>query len=153
VTFKKILCAMDYSPSALRALQYALDLGRQAGGCVTVLYALEYTDPEDVLEPSPFDPCHQAVVDSRRRRQALIDHARRQLHEVVAQEPTTWCEIEELVAVDRAYKAILHHAQEVKADLITMGAQGAAGLELMLYGSNTQHVLRAASCPVLTVRA
>jgi len=34
-----------------------------------------------------------------------------------------------------------------------MGAQGTGGLELMLYGSNTQHVLRAASCPVLTVRA
>jgi nucleotide-binding universal stress UspA family protein len=58
-----------------------------------------------------------------------------------------------VVAVDRAYKAILHHAQEAKADLIVMGAQGTAGLELMMYGSNTQHVLRAATCPVLTLRA
>ena len=57
------------------------------------------------------------------------------------------------MAVDRAYKAILHRADEAKADLIVMGAQGTAGLELMLYGSNTQHVLRAATCPVLTVRA
>lgn len=153
VTFEKIVCAMDYSPSALKALKYALDLGRQAGGCVTVLYALEYTDPEGALEPSSCDPCHQAVADSGRRRQTLIDHAHRQLHALVAQEPTTWCEIEELVAVDRAYKAILRHAHEVTADLIVMGAQGTAGLGLMLYGSNTQHVLRAASCPVLTVRA
>jgi nucleotide-binding universal stress UspA family protein len=144
---------MDYSPSALKALQYALDLGRQAGGCVTVLYALEYMDPEEVLEPSVFDPCHQALADSRRRRQAQIDHARQRLHAQVAQEPTTWCELDEVVAVDRAYKAILHHAQEAKADLIVMGAQGTAGLELMMYGSNTQHVLRAATCPVLTLRA
>jgi nucleotide-binding universal stress UspA family protein len=71
----------------------------------------------------------------------------------VAQESTTWCEIKELVAVDRAYKAILRHADEAKADLIVMGAQGAGGVELMLYGSNTQHVLRGAACPVLTLRA
>ena len=56
VVFKKILCAIDHSPSSLKALQYALDLGRQAAGCVTVLYALEYTDPDEILEPSPFDP-------------------------------------------------------------------------------------------------
>jgi len=69
------------------------------------------------------------------------------------QEPTTWCEIEELVAIDRAYKAILQTAAASKADLIVMGAQGTGGVELMLYGSNTQNVLRAAPCPVLTVHA
>lgn len=153
VVFKKILCAIDYSPSALKALQHALDLGRQAGGRVTVLYALEYMDSDEVLEPSVFDPCHRAVVERRRRRQELIDHTRRRLHALVAQEPTTWSEIEEVVAVDRAYKAILRHAEEVTADLIVMGAQGTGGVELMLYGSNTQHVVRAAPCPVLTVRA
>jgi nucleotide-binding universal stress UspA family protein len=34
-----------------------------------------------------------------------------------------------------------------------MGAQGSGGVERLLYGSNTQHVVRAATCPVLTVRA
>jgi nucleotide-binding universal stress UspA family protein len=153
VTFKKILCALDYSPSALKALRYALDLGRQAGGRVTVLYALEYMAPEDVFEPASFDPCREAITESGRRRQAFVEHARKRLHGELAKEPTTWCEIEEVVAVDRAYKAILHRADEASAELIVMGAQGTGGLELMLYGSNTQHVLRAASCPVLTVKA
>jgi nucleotide-binding universal stress UspA family protein len=153
VAFKKILCAIDYSPSALKALQYALGLGRQADGCVTALYAVEYADPEEAFEPSPFDPCHQAIAESRRRRQALIEHARRRLHTQLAEEPTTWCEIEEIVMVDRACKAILGCANEVRADLIVMGSQGTGGIELLLYGSNTQHVLRAASCPVLTVKA
>jgi nucleotide-binding universal stress UspA family protein len=152
-TFKNILCALDYSPSALKALQYALGLGRQAGGRVTVLYALEYMDPDGVLEPSLFDPCREAIAESRHRRQAFVEHARKRLHTELAKEPTTWCEIEEVVAIDRAYKAILHRADEAKAELIVMGAQGTGGLELMLYGSNTQHVLRAATCPVLTVKA
>jgi nucleotide-binding universal stress UspA family protein len=145
VAFKRIVCALDFSPSALEALRYGLELGRQAGGCVTVLYALEYMDPEE--------PCEHVDFDIRRRRQHFVDHARARLHAQLAQEPTTWCEIEEVVAIDRAYKAVLRHATASKADLIVMGAQGTGGVELMLYGSNTQHVLRAAQCPVLTVHA
>lgn len=34
-----------------------------------------------------------------------------------------------------------------------MGAQGDGGLGLHLFGSTTEHVLRRAACPVLTVRA
>jgi nucleotide-binding universal stress UspA family protein len=150
--FKKICCAMDYSPSSVLALQYALELGRQSGGCVTVLYALEYTDPDEALETSPFDPCHEEADAIRARRQMLVEQARERLHRQVVPEASAWCEIEEVVAVDRAYRAILRHADEARADLIVMGAQGASGLELMLYGSNTQHVLRSATCPVLTVR-
>jgi nucleotide-binding universal stress UspA family protein len=145
VAFKRIICAIDHSPSALKALQYALELGRQADGCVTALYALEYMDPEE--------PCEHVDFDIRKRRQHFIDHARERLHAQLAQEPTTSCEIEEVVAIDRAYKAVLKQATASKADLIVMGAQGTGGVELMLYGSNTQHVLRAASCPVLTVHA
>ena len=143
VAFKRIICAIDYSPSSLKALQYALELGRQADGCVTALYALEYMDPEE--------PCEHVGFDLRKRRQYFIDHARERLHAQLAREPRTWCEIEEVIAIDRAYKAVLKQATASQAELIVMGAQGTGGVELMLYGSNTQHVLRAASCPVLTV--
>jgi nucleotide-binding universal stress UspA family protein len=153
VAFKRILCAMDFSPSSQEALEYALELGRQANGRVTVVHALEYMEPEESLEPSAFDPCRQAAVESRRRRQQLIDHARERLHAQLAKEPRTWCEIEEVVAINRAYKEILQRASASDADLIVMGAQGTAGIELMLYGSNTHRVVRAAPCPVLTVRA
>jgi nucleotide-binding universal stress UspA family protein len=149
---ERILCPIDFSPSALRALRYALDLGRQAAGRVTVLHALEYMDPDERPLPAPFDPCYQAVVESRRYRQERVDEARRSLQAQLAHEPTGSCEIEAIVTVDRAYKAILRHAAEASSDLIVMGAQGTGGLELMLYGSNTQHVVRAAACPVLTVR-
>ena len=145
IVFKKILCPIDYSPSALKALEYALELGRQADGCVTVLSALEYMDPDE--------PCEHVDVDIRRNRQHFIGHARERLHAQIAGEPRTWCEIEEIVAVNRAYKEILERAAAADMDLIVMGAQGSGGVELMLYGSNTQHVVRAATCPVLTVRA
>jgi len=145
IVLKRILCPIDYSPSALKALEYALKLGRQADGCVTVLSALESMDPEE--------PCEHVDVDVRRNRQHFIDHARERLHAQLAREPRTWCAIEEIVAINRAYKEILQRAAAADMDLIVMGAQGSGGVELMLYGSNTQHVVRAATCPVLTVRA
>jgi nucleotide-binding universal stress UspA family protein len=101
----------------------------------------------------PEEPCEHVDFDIRKRRQHYIDHARNRLHAQLAQESTTWCEIKEVVAIDRAYKAVLRHAADSHADLIVMGAQGTGGVELMLYGSNTQHVVRAAPCPVLTVHA
>jgi nucleotide-binding universal stress UspA family protein len=110
-------------------------------------------DPEEPPEPSPFDPCRQVALEGRRRHQQRIDQARDQLHALLAQEPATRCAIDEVVDIGRAYKAILRRATEEEADLIVMGAQGTAGVELMLYGSNTQHVVCAAACPVLTVRA
>jgi nucleotide-binding universal stress UspA family protein len=37
-------------------------------------------------------------------------------------------------------------------DLIVMGVHGRDPLEMALFGSTTNHVVRTASCPVLTLR-
>lgn len=145
IAFRKILCPIDYSPSALKALAYALELGRQSGGCVTVLNTLEYMDAGE--------PCEHVDENVRRNRQHLLDLARTKLQSQLAGEPRTWCDIEEIVAINRAYKEILLRVSSSDMDLVVMGAQGSGGIELMLYGSNTQHVVRAVICPVLTVRA
>ena len=89
----------------------------------------------------------------RDHRRQVIDGARRRVHALVPEESRSWCDIDEIVTIDRAYKAILHRAATAGTDLIVMGAQGRGGVKLMLYGSNTRHVVRAAGCPVLTVRA
>lgn len=145
VVFKNILCPMDFLPSSLKAFEYALDLGRQANGCVTALHALEYMDEDE--------PCEHVDAGVRQYRQQVLDQARQRLHALATEHSQTWCAINEAVAIDRAYKAILQRASTHDTDLIVMGAQGRGGVDLMLYGSNTQHVVRAATCPVLTVRA
>lgn len=47
---------------------------------------------------------------------------------------------------------IVRLANEVKADLIVMGTHGRGGLSRMLMGSVAEHVMRHASCPVVTVK-
>lgn len=145
VRFKNILCPMDFSPSALQAFGFALDLARQADGSVTVLHVIEW-----LAEEEPRAHAHFKVPEYR---QHLIDAARQRVQALVAEEPRTWSAIQDIVVLGRAHREILRIAADSAADLIVMGAQGRGGLGLALFGSTTQQVVRAAPCPVLTVRA
>ena len=79
--------------------------------------------------------------------------ASRQLHEAIPDDARAWCGIEERVEVGTAYKTILRMAAEERPDLIVMGSQArAVDRGGLLFGSTSQHVVRAATCPVLTVR-
>jgi len=145
VTFERILCPVDFSPASLQALGFALDLARQANGLVSVLHVIEWLAEEE--------PRISAHYNASEFRQHLIDDARTKLDELLVSESRTWCEVEGLVAAGRAHRQVLHFAEEKKADLIVIGAQGRGGTDLTLFGSTTHQVLRNAACPVLVVRA
>jgi nucleotide-binding universal stress UspA family protein len=134
--FRNILCPIDFSPSSLEALELALELAGKSGGRVTALHTVEY------IEVGTHDYFKQVIGQLEER-----------LHAFVTALPRRGCTVEEVVTVNRAYQEILQRAAASGADLIVMGAQGHGGVELMLYGSNTHHVVRAATCPVLTVRS
>ena len=52
----------------------------------------------------------------------------------------------------RPWREVLRVADEQESDLIAIGVQGRGAADLMFFGSTTQHVVREASCPVLTLR-
>lgn len=145
VRFKSILCPMDFSPSALQAFGFALDLARQADGAVTVLHVIEWLTDEE--------PRAHAHFNVPEYRQHLIDDARQRVRTLISEESTTWSALQDVVVLGRAHREILRIAGDVQADLIVMGAQGRSGVGLALFGSTTHQVVRAAECPVLTVRA
>ena len=144
VTFKRILCPIDFSESALQALGFALDLARQADGLVTMLHVLEW-----LAEEAPRVSTHLNIPEYRR---SLAADAEARLRLLVADESRTWTEIDNVIVFGRAYREILRAADEKPADLIVMGAQGRGGVGRALFGSTTQQVVRGAPCPVLTVR-
>ena len=49
--------------------------------------------------------------------------------------------------------SIVETAKKLKVDLIIMATHGRTGLTHLLMGSVTEHVVRSATCPVLTLRA
>ncbi|HEX6213116.1 MAG TPA: universal stress protein [Methylomirabilota bacterium] len=144
VMFHRILCPIDFSPASLQAFGFAVDLARQANGKVTVVQAIEW-----LAEHEPREHAHFNVAEYRGH---LIEDARERIQALIAEEPRTWCEIEPMAVVGRAHREILRIAEERGSDLIVMGAQGRGGAGLALFGSTTQQVVRAAACPVLTVR-
>jgi nucleotide-binding universal stress UspA family protein len=144
VVFKRILCPIDFSPSSLQALGFALDLARQSNGKVTLLNVVEW-----LAEEEPMTSAHFNVPEVRGQMRQDAEH---RLHALVAEEPRTWSEIDNLVGFGRPHREILRTAELTSADLIVMGAQGRGGVGLALFGSTTQQVLRGAACPVLTAR-
>ncbi|EKB47490.1 universal stress protein UspE [Cecembia lonarensis LW9] len=42
---------------------------------------------------------------------------------------------------------------EAQADIVVMGSKGSSGLEEVLIGSNTEKVVRNATCPVITIKS
>jgi nucleotide-binding universal stress UspA family protein len=58
-----------------------------------------------------------------------------------------------VVTRGKAHHEILRLAAEQGAGLIVMGVQGRGAVDVMLFGSTTQYVVRAATCPVLTIRS
>jgi nucleotide-binding universal stress UspA family protein len=144
VAFTRILCALDFSPASLQALGFALDLVRQVNGSLIVLHTVEW-----LAEHEPRENVHFNVPEYR---QYLLDDAKARIVAQLEGESRAWSAIEPMVTAGRAYREILRVAAEQRVDLIVMGTQGRGGLGLALAGSATQQVVRAATCPVLTVQ-
>ena len=140
--FRNVLCPIDFSPSSLAALRYAEGLAR-AGATLLVLHVVEQL-PAWRLVPAmatgaPDDPL------------VIVQQARQRVRSVLpAGLPADT--VQEIVTEGDAGDEIVRVAADTHADVIVMGAHaGHAGL--LGFGSTTHDVLRAATCPVLSIRA
>jgi nucleotide-binding universal stress UspA family protein len=145
VLFERILCPVDFSDSSMTALKYALSLAQEAEADLLLMHVLEGLPVTDPKLYSHFD-----LVGYER---ALTDDAAERLKEAVPDEARNWCTPEEIVTPGKPYAEILRAAKEREAHMIVMGVHGRSPVDLMLFGSTTQHVVRQAPCPVLTLRS
>jgi nucleotide-binding universal stress UspA family protein len=143
--FKSILCPLDFADPAKRALTHALSLARESQARLIVLHVLEAFFDELAPEHAHFN-----VPEFRRY---MEEDARKRLLEVVPSAVQAECHVETVLSSGKAYREILRVAHERGSDLIVMGVHGRGPLDVLLFGSTAQHVVRAAHCPVLTLRA
>jgi nucleotide-binding universal stress UspA family protein len=148
VLFKRILCPVDFSESSLHALKYATSLAQESDGQLTVLHVLgnEFETAEDVASLTS-DAGLTIGSFVRQREEAL----RRRLQAVVATAPE-FGRVETKITHGKPWREMLRIAAEQQSDLIVMGVQGRGAVDLWFFGSTTQHVVREANCPVLTLR-
>jgi nucleotide-binding universal stress UspA family protein len=145
VRFKTILCPVDFSEDSLTALTYALSIAQETDATLIVMHAIEIP-PElsGYMLPADFDP--DAI------RTTAISASLERLRDLIPDSVRTFCTVETMVVEGAAYRQVLKVAADRHSDLIVMGVHGRGALDLLVFGSNTARVTRAATCPVLVLR-
>lgn len=143
--FKTIVCPIDFSPASLLALEHALSLAREADANLTILHVASLA-----IEPTTFEATAAMTIAEYRRRTEVDIEAR--LQAAVPADAGTYCRVDTLMVHGTPGPAVVRVALERRADLVVMGVHGRGAVDLALFGSTTQHVVRAAHCPVLTIR-
>jgi nucleotide-binding universal stress UspA family protein len=144
--FKRVLCPIDFSEPSMLALEYALSMARESDACLTILHVATFSiDPPmfEVMDPG------MSVAEFKRRTTADLES---RLRATVPADADDYCQVDTMLATGHAGQEVVRIAVESHTDLIVMGVRGRGAVDLTLFGSTTQHVVRAASCPVLTIR-
>lgn len=143
VSYKKIVCPLDQTANPGPGLASALSLSRQNDAVLVLVH---------VVEPIQ-NPPGLSTFDVTAYQADLNQEWKRSLHELAVESAKEWDRIEERVPVGKPSTEVLRIAEEEGADLIVMGVQERGAFDLTIFGSTSQHVVRRAACPVLTVRA
>ena len=133
-----MLVATDFSEGSDEALAQAIDLGKQTGASIELLYVLE-----PAAEQLPFGPIfHWEEITARADRELALRAERARAAGLSCH--TRWVE-------GRASLDIVRHAREVGAHFIVIGTLGRRGFAHTMLGSVAERVVQHASCPVLIV--
>ncbi len=153
VKIRRILVPIDFSEQSDAALKYAVDLASELGSSLLLLHAVEpiyfagamygqvYSGPiamEQVRDAENALAKLVAKVEGRKVDRRKVEHRKVGATGVVAS--------------GVAHQEILKAADSKKVDLIVMGTQGRGGINRAIMGSVAEKIVRAAKCPVLTLR-
>lgn len=136
----RILVMMDFSESALRALEFARQHFPTAE--FKLLHAVDLMGLADISYGYGRVGGGAAAVSVARTQQELQQEAEQKLAQLGGGE----------IVVGKAATAGLDVAARWGADMIVMGTAGRRGLERFFVGSVAEEVVRGSPVPVLTVR-
>ncbi len=143
---KTILVPTDFSEQAENALDLASQIAQKQEGKIILLNVIEpiksYVAATDGMYIDT--SVEQKYIDY------LKDNAKNHLDGLIKKFPHV--QIEPRVTLGPIFSSINEVIASHQATLIVMGTQGVSGLDELLIGSNTEKVVRTATCPVLTVR-
>ena len=141
IDLNRILVAHDFSADSELALKYGVSLAQEYQAELHLLHVLSKEERDQ-----PEVAWAQAGSESGYKNAAL------QLHASIPKEAFLWCKVVNAVSCGNAYEEVLTYAKEHEIDLICMGASSTRFILGVLFGSNTNRVLRQAPCPVLVAR-
>ncbi|HRX00223.1 MAG TPA: universal stress protein [Cyclobacteriaceae bacterium] len=140
---KNILVPTDFSENANTAIEYAAELASHTGAKITVVNI--YTPA--VTKPNIISPLIQQEISAAEDSALAKLDAVRQT--IIEQFSGVSCETS--FVVGPVVPTLEKLTQELDAQMLVMGTRGATGLDKILFGSNTAHMIEKSSCPVLAI--
>jgi nucleotide-binding universal stress UspA family protein len=130
---RSMVCATDFSPGSLRAVEFAFSLAHTCQANLTLLHVAE-----------------EALADSP---DLAIQPTEKRLREMLPAEPKLRYEPKVMVEIGPVAERILGVASLLQADILVMGVRGVGvfAQTASRFGSIAHKVVSLATCPVLTV--
>jgi nucleotide-binding universal stress UspA family protein len=123
-------------------------MAQETNARLTVLHVVEMVPNVAADDGSPI----AAIETVREYLAAAQEEGKELLRRAIPDQVRDYCQVETVQTVGKPYREILRVAGEHAADLIVLGVHGRGVVDLMFFGSTTQHVVRQAACPVFTLR-
>lgn len=144
VAVTNILCAVDFSESSRKALEFTSGLAEKNSSSVLAVHIV----PGFELDRSFGAPGGFGEKDKQEYR----DHAVQEAERLMSSAAGLTDKAERVVRIGVPYKAINDIASERNVDLIVIGAQGVSATRGVLLGSIAEALIKSSPCPVMLVR-
>jgi nucleotide-binding universal stress UspA family protein len=143
----RMLLATDGSPFSDRAADYCIDMAKMLDADVLALFVMSLKHFEIYALGH-----HDDITGYEDENKRLMAEGGKALAYVTGRAKEKGVRLE--TRISRGYPAdeIMKVAKDEKFDLIVVGHIGRSGIERVLLGSVSEHIVRNAPCPVLVVR-
>ena len=142
---KNILVAVDFSSGSVQALQQACLLADKFSARLLLLHVLH--------DPAEAPGFYSSKKAGKKVLRNMEEAASQMMVEFVGKHMKKRKNFDTRITPGLPAAEIVRTAEKLKADMIVMGTRGVGGLTRMMLGSVADNVVRAATCPVLTVHA
>jgi nucleotide-binding universal stress UspA family protein len=140
--FQKIVTGVDGSANSLRALEQALQLGKQFSSELVLVYVVHI----------PVTSYSYDVLGSLSIFNKLEEDGKQTLAKCAEMASQAGVSARTVLLSGDPAQGVLDTATKEEADLLVVGSRGTGTLERLLIGSVSEKVVRFSKCPVLVVK-
>lgn len=149
----KVLVPFDFSQTAHHALNFATSLAENYPKVeINVIHIVETPVATGM---STMGGGYDAMPDFQNHIffMELIEARKKQFQELEEKYVGSKFGFKTKLVIGNVFKGITGAIKDEAPDLVIMGSKGTSGLEEVIIGSNTEKVVRNATCPVITIKA
>lgn len=144
---KTILLPTDFSKNSLNAIEYAMDMFQNSECDFYLLNVLKASSfvSDDIMVMSSSTTIYQTLISAAKK---SIDNI---ILKIKTKHFNDKHRFHSIVDYDNLIDSINQASKKYNVDLIIMGTKGASGLEKVIFGSNTVHVMQRCHVPILAI--